>query len=93
MRISKPRKSPSKQNKKMKKNQTTSMEQSEETATLPPPAQDPALGDKTPAYVEWYREAHTPKEFTEKYRGRKLPQSLAVALAEPIVSDRMPTNG
>jgi len=35
------------------------------------PEQDPLQGDKTPAYVEWYRENHSPEEFDAKYKGRK----------------------
>lgn len=63
-------------------------------ATQPPapPAKDPALGDKTPAYVEWFRAHHSAEEFAEKYRGRKVPASMAVAMAEPVISNHMPTN-
>jgi len=57
-----------------------------------PPAKDPALGDKTPAYVEWFRRNHSAEEFSEKYRGRKVPASMAVAMAEPVISNHMPTN-
>lgn len=35
-----------------------------------PPAQDPLLGDKTPAYVEWLRD-NAPVEFHRRYAGRK----------------------
>jgi hypothetical protein len=35
-----------------------------------PPPMDPALGDKTPAYMEWYRQHH-PDEYERKYRGRR----------------------
>lgn len=35
------------------------------------PAQDPTMGDKTPAYVRWYRATHTAEEFEQKYRNRK----------------------
>jgi hypothetical protein len=34
------------------------------------PPMDPKMGDKTPAYVMWYRRVH-PDKFDEKYRGRK----------------------
>lgn len=34
------------------------------------PAQDPSLGDKTPAVVEWYRD-NQPEEFARRYHGRK----------------------
>jgi len=56
------------------------------------PAKDPALGDKTPAYVDWFRRNHSAEEFAEKYRGRKVPASMAVAMAEPVISTHMPTN-
>jgi len=32
--------------------------------------EDPALGDKTPAVVEWYRD-HAPEEYRRRYSGRK----------------------
>ncbi|MEI6278307.1 MAG: hypothetical protein WCQ16_02845 [Verrucomicrobiae bacterium] len=35
------------------------------------PAMDPGLGDKTPAYIEWYRDNHTAGEFQAKYGHRK----------------------
>lgn len=35
------------------------------------PSKDPAVGDKTPEYVEWYRDNHTPEEFAAKYGHRK----------------------
>jgi hypothetical protein len=38
------------------------------------PAQDPAAGDKTPAYVAWYRDNHSPEEFAAKYGSRKTPE-------------------
>jgi hypothetical protein len=56
-----------------------------------PPATDPALGDKTPAYVEWFRRTHSAEEFAAKYRGRKIPGNLDSALAEPVISNHMPT--
>lgn len=34
------------------------------------PDEDPKLGDKTPAVVEWYAE-HDPAEFKRRYQGRK----------------------
>ena len=36
------------------------------------PDVDPALGDKTPALVEWRRERWTETQFEEVYGGRKL---------------------
>lgn len=46
-----------------------------ESAASPPtppacPPMDPALGDKTPEVVEWYRD-HDPEEYQRRYRGRK----------------------
>jgi hypothetical protein len=35
-----------------------------------PPALDPEMGDKTPAYVEWLRD-NAPVEFQRRYAGRK----------------------
>ena len=32
--------------------------------------EDPSMGDKTPAVVEWYRD-HAPEEFKRRYSGRK----------------------
>lgn len=37
-----------------------------------PPAMDPMHGDKTPAYVEWYRHTHSDAEFQAKYGHRKI---------------------
>ena len=34
------------------------------------PPKDPMQGDKTPAYVQWYRDNHTKEEFEAKYGGR-----------------------
>lgn len=33
----------------------------------PPPPTRPDMGDKTPAYVEWFRRYSTPEEFEKKY--------------------------
>jgi hypothetical protein len=57
----------------------------------PAPAQDPALGDKTPDYIEWYRLNHSPEEFAEKYGKRRIPNNIADAHAEPVISNHMPT--
>jgi hypothetical protein len=35
------------------------------------PPKDPESGDKTPAYVEWFRDTYTEEEFTAKYGSRK----------------------
>lgn len=40
------------------------------SATTEPPALDPMLGDKTPAFVEWLRD-NDPAEFQRRYAGRR----------------------
>lgn len=35
------------------------------------PEKDPFLGDKTPAYIRWFRDNHTEEEFQAKYGNRK----------------------
>lgn len=39
------------------------------------PAKDPAMGDKTPAFVEWFRENHSEAEFEARYGHRKYHQN------------------
>ena len=38
----------------------------------PPPEMEIGKGDKSPAYVEWYREHHTPEQFEAKYKSRNI---------------------
>jgi hypothetical protein len=38
----------------------------------PAPKQDPRMGDKTPAYREWFRKHHTQEEYEKRYGGRKV---------------------
>lgn len=40
-----------------------------------PPPTDPRAGDKTPAYIRWYREHHTEAEFHAKYGHRKFEEA------------------
>ena len=42
------------------------------TEIPPAPPQDPYLGDKTPAFMEWVAKFH-PDEFAKRYAGRKTP--------------------
>jgi hypothetical protein len=42
-------------------------------AEIPPcPPGDPAMGDKTPAVMAWYKEYH-PEEYERRYAGRTVP--------------------
>lgn len=43
----------------------------EKVQALDEPAQHPHMGDKTPAYIEWFRQNHTEEEFQAKYGNRK----------------------
>jgi hypothetical protein len=49
-----------------------------------PPEQDPRMGDKTPAYVEWMFK-HKPEEAKKLYAGRKV---MGVRL--PLGLDKVP---
>lgn len=44
---------------------------SKQTTANEPPDQDPTMGDKTPAYVEWMFK-HKPDEAKKIYAGRKV---------------------
>ena len=55
------------------------------TETNEPPEQDPRMGDKTPAFVEWMFK-HKPEEAKKRYAGRKV---LGVQL--PLGLDKVPT--
>ena len=43
-----------------------------ENSDDPEPLKTPEAGDKTPAYIAWYRRNHTEAEFEEKYGNRKI---------------------
>lgn len=43
----------------------------ESDAVPPAPPRDPQLGDRTPAYVEWFYQYH-PKEAAEHYKNRNV---------------------
>lgn len=48
-----------------------------------PPEQHPAMGDKDPAYVAWFREHHSEDEFNARYpASRSLPTAREFAKAE-----------
>ena len=57
---------------------------SKQTTANDPPAQDPTMGDKTPAYVEWMFK-NKPEEAKKRYAGRKV---LGVHL--PVGLDKVP---
>lgn len=38
-----------------------------------PPPYHPSLGDKTPAFVAWFKEHATPQSFEAKFGGKRLP--------------------
>lgn len=52
----------------------------------PAPPLNPALGDKDPAFIAWFRRNHSPEEFAARYPvSRRLPKTEdeAVAITEP----------
>ena len=54
----------------------------------PEPAQDPKFGDKTPAYVEWYRKTHGQAAFDEKYGHRRHPGNISEREPEPVEEEQ-----
>lgn len=54
-----------------------SSEMSQADVTLSPPPSDPAMGDKTPEVMEWYR-LHQPEEYVRRYENRVTPHSAGV---------------
>lgn len=40
----------------------------------PEPEQDPSMGDKTPAYVAWFRRNHSAQAFEKRYANRKFTE-------------------
>lgn len=57
-----------------------------------PPAKHPAMGDKTPEYVAWFKVHATPAEITARYPdNRRVPASTAeFARAEAKLQEQLP---
>jgi len=57
-----------------------------------PPAKLPAMGDKTPEYVAWFKAHATPAEISVRYAdNRRIPATVAeFAKAEAKLQDRLP---
>lgn len=43
----------------------------------PPPDRHPQLGDKDPAYREWFKAHHSAEEYERKYSGRVFPATMS----------------
>lgn len=58
----------------------------------PPPAKHPAMGDKDPAYVAWFKTYATPAEIATRYpENRRVPASEAEFLrAQAKLQDKLP---
>lgn len=58
----------------------------------PPPAKHPAMGDKTPEYVAWFKTHATPEEIANRYPdNRRVPASIAeFAKAQAKIYDKLP---
>lgn len=57
-----------------------------------PPAKHPAMGDKTPEYVAWFKANATPEEIAKRYpENRRVPASIAeFAKAQAKIYDKLP---
>jgi len=57
-----------------------------------PPAKHPAMGDKTPEYVAWFKAHATPEEIAKRYPdNRRVPASIAeFAKAQAKIYDKLP---
>jgi hypothetical protein len=57
-----------------------------------PPAKHPAMGDKTPEYVAWFKSRATPEEIAKRYPdNRRVPASVAeFAKAQAKIYDKLP---
>lgn len=57
-----------------------------------PPAKHPAMGDKTPEYVAWFKTHATPEEVAKRYPdNRRVPASIAeFAKAQAKIYDKLP---
>lgn len=58
----------------------------------PPPMKHPAMGDKTPEYVAWFKAHATPAEIAARYPdNRRVPASIAeFAKAQAKIYDKLP---
>jgi hypothetical protein len=57
-----------------------------------PPAKHPAMGDKTPEYVAWFKAHATPEEIAKRYPdNRRVPASIAeFSKAQAKIYDKLP---
>lgn len=53
----------------------------------PPPPKDLKSGDKTPAYIEWFRVNHSPEEFAARYGHRKFGREEPAPAELPPIED------
>lgn len=51
------------------------------------PSKDPQSGDKTPAYIEWFRANHSKEEFAARYGHRKFGREEPDVAELPPIED------
>lgn len=56
-------------------------------AAAPEPTKDLQSGDKTPAYIEWFRVNHSPEEFSARYGHRKFGREEPTFAELPPIED------